>query len=453
MGCVTETHHHADSWPAPHPRHPVTGTLSVPGSKSITNRALILSALADGPSTITGALVSRDTELMVDALRGLGVAITIDTTGPLPVISVDPAQLGPGHIECGLAGTVMRFVPPAAALAGGEVTFDGDAQARLRPMSTMLDALADLGVTVTGSRLPFTIDSSAGVPAGGRVTIDASSSSQFVSGLLLSGARYATGITVTHVGGALPSQPHIDMTVDMLRQAGVTVDAGSDSWTVHPGPVAAHHWVVEPDLSNAGPFLAAAAVTGGSVGIRAWPKTTTQPGAQFIPIFEAMGCTSRFDADPDHPGCGTMTLTGPKPGTVTGIDIDLSDLGELTPTVAAVAAVATTTSRLTGIGHLRGHETDRLKALTNEITRLGGCCRDSADSLIIEPAQLHGGHVHTYADHRMATFGAIIGLAVAGVTVADIGTTRKTLPDFSSLWHRLVDGPSPRLSVVEDGEN
>ncbi|HEX6351737.1 3-phosphoshikimate 1-carboxyvinyltransferase [Actinophytocola sp.] len=414
-------------WAAPFATGPVHATVAVPGSKSITNRALLLAALSDGGGTLTGALRSRDSQLMCDALRALGVPVTDD--GDQVVVGAHAGLRGPALVDCGLAGTVMRFVPPAAAIADGEVRFDGDPRARERPMSTVLDALRALGAVIDGDGLPFTLHGKGRV-AGGTVTIDASASSQFVSGLLLAGARYDAGLTVQHVGKPVPSLPHIDMTVRMLREAGVTVaDDEPNTWHVEPGPIAYRDWVVEPDLSNATPFLAAAAATGGSVTVPGWPTDTTQPGDVFREIATRMGCTVERD------GSG-LTVTGPD--QLSGIDFDLHDVGELTPTVAALAVLADGPSVLRGIAHLRGHETDRLAALAAEINALGGHATETEDGLEITPKPLHAGLWKAYEDHRMATAGAIVGLMVPGVEVDDIGTTSKTLPDFPAMWAGML---------------
>ncbi|MBU3063483.1 3-phosphoshikimate 1-carboxyvinyltransferase [Nocardia sp. NEAU-G5] len=418
-------------WPAPHTDRPVHATVTLPGSKSITNRALILAALADRPSTITGALRSRDTNLMIAALRAMGAGID----GDADTLTVTPAPLTGANVDCGLAGTVMRFLPPVAALASGEVSFSGDEQASLRPLDTILEALRSLGATVDGDKLPFSVHGAGGL-RGGSVTMDASGSSQFVSGLLLSAARFGEGLTVHHEGAALPSMPHIEMTVQMLRQADVEVTAPTDPrkeqvWTVAPGPIHGVDWEVEPDLSNATPFLAAAAVTGGEVTIPHWPQLTTQPGDVIREILVRMGAEVRR-------AHGKLRVHGPQ--RLAGIDIDLHDVGELTPTVAALATLADSPSRLRGIAHLRGHETDRLAALSTEINRLGGKVTETEDGLDIVPTPLHGGLWHSYADHRMATAGAILGLRVPGVQIEDIGTTAKTLPDFVSLWETMLSG-------------
>ncbi|WP_433869992.1 3-phosphoshikimate 1-carboxyvinyltransferase [Saccharopolyspora sp. CA-218241] len=414
-------------WPAPTAPGAVRATVPVPGSKSITNRALVLAALADGPSTLSAPLRSRDTELMAAALRSLGTTVR---DGPDGSWLVEPGELrGPVEVDCGLAGTVMRFVPPVAALAEGRITFDGDPRARERPLGTVLDALRALGAEVGGDALPFELRGAGGVP-GGEVTIDASASSQFVSGLLLSAARFDRGVVVRHRGGPVPSLPHIDMTVAMLRDAGVEVDAEQpERWQVSPGPVRALDLAVEPDLSNATPFLAAAAVTGGTVTVPGWPARTTQAGDAIRDILARMGAeVRRTDAG--------LTVTGP--AALTGIDIDLHEVGELTPTVAALAALAEGGSRLRGVAHLRGHETDRLAALERELTGLGGAVRQTEDGLVVEPRELTGGTWRSYADHRMATAGAILGLRVPGVRVEDIATTAKTIPDFPGMWAAML---------------
>lgn len=428
-------------WAAPTAPGPVNATVELPGSKSITNRALILAALADGPSRITGTLRSRDTDLMLDGLAALGIGIDCaadDSTD----ITVTPAPMHGASVHCGLAGTVMRFLPAAAALAKGPVHFDADEQARSRPLRTVIDALRLLGVTIDGDGLPFTVHGT-GAVVGGPVTIDASASSQFVSGLLLSAARFSTATTITHSGGPVPSMPHIEMTIEMLAAAGVQVSTETDaltSWSVEPTTIRAVDWVIEPDLSNAAAFLAAAAVTGGSVSVPRWPETTTQPGAEIVSILVDMGCETTHSND------GVLTVTGPE--RLKAIDIDLRDVGELTPTVAALCTVAEGTSTLWGIEHLRGHETDRLAALTAEITRIGGECRETDDGLVITghaPSELTPATWRSYADHRMATAGAALGLVVEGLAVENVETTAKTMPDFPQQWEAVVaTGDSPR---------
>ncbi|MGH3768702.1 MAG: 3-phosphoshikimate 1-carboxyvinyltransferase [Pseudonocardiaceae bacterium] len=429
-------------WAAPLAPGPVRATVTVPGSKSITNRALLLAALAGTGGTIRRALRSRDTDLMIGALAALGVPVT--DRGTELEVAAHRGLRGGVTIDCGLAGTVMRFVPPLAALATGPVRFDGDEQARARPMSAVLGALRALGCRIDGDALPFVLHGTGRVP-GGAVRIDASGSSQFVSGLLLSAAGYDAGITVHHNGPPVPSRPHIEMTVQMLIDRGVQVDSvqvdsvdvdtdGAARWTVAPGRVAGGDYDVEPDLSNATVFLAAAAVTGGRVTVPGWPRRTTQAGDAIRPLLTQMGCRLELHED-------GLTVSGPD--RLDGVDADLHDVGELTPTLAAVAALASGPSRLRGIAHLRGHETDRLAALATEISALGGDVRETADGLEIHPRPLRadpGRPWGAYADHRMATAGAILGLMVPGIAVDDITATSKTLPEFPASWSAMLAG-------------
>ncbi|MGX9673889.1 3-phosphoshikimate 1-carboxyvinyltransferase [Mycobacterium sp. HM-7] len=424
-------------WPAPSVTGPVQATVTVPGSKSQTNRALILAALAttsgnaQGSSMISGALRSRDTNLMIGALQALGVTITGDGTELTVGGAISPA--GDVRIDCGLAGTVLRFVPPVAAVGHRVVTFDGDEQAKTRPITPLLDAMRGLGVDIDGDGMPFTV-SGTGSVAGGEVRIDASSSSQFVSGLLLSGATFRDGLTVIHTGATVPSQPHVEMTITMLREAGVEVDdSAPNRWHVSAGPIAARHWAIEPDLSNSVPFLAAAVVTGGTVRLAHWPEQSVQPSGD---ILELLGKLNTIVQVVDS----HLEVRGAE--SYPGFDANLKAVGELAPSMAALAALASpgSVSTLSGIAHLRGHETDRLAALTNEINGLGGQCRETEDGLVITAVPLHEGVWQSYADHRMATAGAIIGLRVPGIQVEDIGTTAKTLPDFPGMWADLLAG-------------
>ncbi|HUE34537.1 MAG TPA: 3-phosphoshikimate 1-carboxyvinyltransferase [Mycobacterium sp.] len=429
-----------DSWTAPYTTAPVHATVAVPGSKSQTNRALVLAGLAAaqglGTSRISGALRSRDTELMIGALRTLG--LSVDGTGPELSVSGRIAPGAGARVDCGLAGTVLRFVPPLAALAQSAVDFDGDEQARVRPIAPLLDALRGLGVRIEGTGLPFRVLGSGSV-AGGIVAIDASASSQFVSGLLLSAASFTDGLTVQHTGSALPSAPHIAMTVVMLRQAGVDVDDSvPNRWHVRAGPVAVRHWEVEPDLTNAVAFLAAAVVSGGTVRVTGWPATSVQPAENILDIFTKLNAVvTQTDSFLEVRGSSGYD----------GFDVDLRAVGELTPSVAALAALASpgSVSHLSGIAHLRGHETDRLAALSAEINRLGGNCAETPDGLVITATPLRPGTWRAYADHRMAMAGAIIGLRVAGVRVDDIGATTKTLPEFPQLWARTLAGREPSV--------
>ncbi|MFI8999982.1 3-phosphoshikimate 1-carboxyvinyltransferase [Streptomyces sp. NPDC053541] len=426
-------------WPAPYAAGAVDATVTVPGSKSVTNRALVLAALAAEPGWVRRPLRSRDTLLMAEALRTLGVKIDegVGPDGTGEAWRIIPAGLrGPATVDVGNAGTVMRFLPPVAALANGAVRFDGDPRSHERPLHGVIDALRALGARIDDDgrgALPMTVHGAGGLE-GGVVEIDASSSSQFVSALLLSGARFNQGVEVRHVGTRLPSLPHIRMTVDMLRAVGAQVDEPEhggrpDVWRVTPSALLGRDLVVEPDLSNAQPFLAAALVTGGRVTVPDWPARTTQPGDALRQIFTEMGGSCELT---DR----GLTFTGT--GRIHGIDVDLGEVGELTPGIAAVAALADSPSTLRGVAHLRLHETDRLAALTREINALGGDVTETEDGLHIRPRPLHGGLFHTYHDHRMATAGALIGLAVKGVEIENVKTTEKTLPDFPRMWTEML---------------
>ena len=412
-------------------------TLRLPGSKSISNRAVMLAALSDSPSTLRGLLKARDTSLAVAALRALGCSL--EETGP--DLRVAAGALEPGasvSVDVGNAGTVMRFLPAVAALSPASVAFDGDPRARERPMGALLSALRDIGVSVDdGGRgaLPFAIHGS-GAVRGGPVTLDASASSQLVSGLLLAAARFDRGIEVHHQGPPVPSLPHIEMTVRMIRDAGAEVEVGGgerpDFWRVRPGRLNLGDFTVEPDLSNAGPFLAAALVTGGSVTIRDWPSNSLQPADAILDVLTRMGGAVTHGPD-------GLTVTGS--GAVNGIEADLRDIPELCLPLTAVAAFASGPSTFTGVGHTRLQETDRLAAITKEINALGGDVTELPDSLTIRPRPLRAepGHAfESYDDHRMVMAAAVLGLAVPGIEVTNVATVGKTFPDYTARWGELT---------------
>ena len=417
---------------------PVQLSVVIPGSKSVTNRALILAAQAKSPSLLRRPLVSRDSQLMVAGIKSLGIGIeekNVEINGVQELHwKVTPARLvGGAKIDVGNAGTVMRFLPPLAALVQGDVAFDGDPRSYERPLGPVIKALEELGISVDHENrysLPLTLRGKGSIK-GGKLTIDASASSQFLSALLLVAPSFTDGLVVQHQGEKMPSMPHIEMTVEMLLQFGgqVDIDSKVQTWSVKPGQLHGCDLVIEPDLSNAAPFLSIAMVCGGSVTIADWPGVTTQPGDQLRSILTSMGGSVSLNKN-------GLTVTGN--GKIHGIDIDLHDVGELTPSIAALAALADSPSYLRGIGHLRLHETDRLAALTREINSLGGDVVEEETALRINPAPLHGGVFHTYDDHRLATAGAVLGLVVKDIGVENIETTRKTLPDFPGLWSSLL---------------
>jgi 3-phosphoshikimate 1-carboxyvinyltransferase len=392
-----------------------------------------MAALSSGECRINHPLQARDTLLMAQALSALGSSVEIQEDAFI----VNPGNTSePVQVDCGLAGTVMRFVPPVAALGSSSIRFDGDPHARVRPMRQIISALRSLEVEIDDDgrgTLPFTVSGKGFVP-GGSVTIDASESSQFVSALLLAGCRYDAGVTIIHSGAALPSMPHIDMSIEVLRELGIQVevevqDSTRASWKVHPGVPRSFNVTVEPDLSNAAPFLAAALVSGGSVAIPDWPTQTTQAGDALISLLPQLGASVSRDGN-------DLVVTGGS--EISGIDVDLHDVGELTPVIAALCALAIGPSTLRGIAHLRGHETDRLAALVTEINKLGGNASETPDGIHIEPAPLHGGQFATYSDHRMAMAGAVLGLAINDLVIEDIATTGKTLPNFANMWQEMI---------------
>lgn len=424
-------------WAAPVGESPLLATIEVPGSKSLTNRKLVLAALADSPSTLTAPLHSDDSARMIDALRTLGAEIEeIPGSGRFGTdlhITPPAAFRGDVTIDCGQAGTVMRFIAPLAGLAEGDVTITAHASALHRPMGEMIKALRTIGADVDDGgnwALPFTVRGRGHI-RGGEVTIDASGSSQFVSGLLLAAPRFDVGLHLIHSGERLPSVPHIDMTVETLARRGIQVERPSpNEWVVPAGVPRGRDAAIEPDLSNAAPFLAAALLTGGSVTIPGWPATSTQPGALLPEILSLLGARTGRRG-------GALTVTGT--GRIAGVDLDLTAASELTPTLFALAAFADAPTTLHGIGHIRGHETDRIQALIDNLRALGGDAQELPDGIRVTPVPLHGGLWRAHHDHRIATAGALIGLRVPGVEVDDIGTTAKTMPEFPQLWAQLLD--------------
>jgi 3-phosphoshikimate 1-carboxyvinyltransferase len=418
-------------WQAPLADGPVDATVRLPGSKSVTNRALVLGALAAGVTELVDPLDSRDTRLMAAGLRVLGVPVQAGP-GRWAVTGQEPPLAANGDlVDVGNAGTVARFLPPVAALAGRSVLFDGDPRVRERPVGGLVEGLRQLGVRVTdsGGRLPLQTHGTGRVP-GGTATIDASQSSQQVSGLLLAGTRFEGGLDLHHVGAPLPSRPHVLLTVALLQRAGAQVQMEGDHWLVAPGQLRGGRIRIEPDLSNAAPFLAAAMLTGGRVRVPHWPLSTAQPGGLLPGLLGRLGAEYTLTDD-------GLTLTGR--GQVNAFELDLSTCGELAPVFAALAALADGPSRLSGIGHLRLHESDRLAALQAELGELGADVQQLADGLAIRPGRLRGRRFHTYDDHRLAMAAAVLGLVVPGLVVENVEATAKTLPDFVDRWTRMLD--------------
>lgn len=435
-------------WAAPLADAPVQATVAVPSSKSLTNRKLVLAALSDAPSTLSSPLHSEDSARMIEALRTLGVGIELvpgdGAFGPDLHVTPPAALHGGVTIDCGQAGTVMRFIAPLAGLATGDVTITAHASALHRPMGEMIKALREIGADIDDGghwALPFTVRGRGHV-RGGEVTIDASGSSQFVSGLLLAAPRFDVGLHLIHSGSRLPSVPHIDMTVETLARRGIQVERPSaNEWVVPAGVPRGRDAVIEPDLSNAAPFLAAALLTGGSITIPGWPPASTQPGALLPEILSLLGARTGRRG-------GALTVTGTR--RIAGVDLDLSAASELSPTLFALAAFADAPTTLHGIGHIRGHETNRIDALIGNLRALGGEAEELPDGIRITPRPLHGGLWRAHHDHRIATAGALIGLRVPGVEVDDISTTAKTMPEFPQLWAQLLQGEAGPTDASSD---
>lgn len=376
---------------------------------------------------------------MIEGVRSFGVDIQItDNAGCLDLIVTPPPEFTAPRqpIDCGLAGTVMRFLPAFALQCEGQsITFTGDEHASKRPMSELLDAFRTLGVCVDAASLPFTMR----VPqrfTTRQVMIDSSRTSQYISALLLVGARLPNGLTITHTGDHLPSQPHIDMTIQMLAERGVDVEySHPHTWSLAHHEIAPIDTVIEPDLTNAAVFLAAAAVAGGTVRVAHWPQTTTQAGDQIRSILAQMGAQVSFvDGDLSVQGAGTLT-NPPR--------IDLSEASELAPVVAGLVACGDGVCELTGIGHIRGHETDRLAAISAELNSLGVFTEQFDDGL-----RIHGctGNLtpsrplRSYADHRMVHMACLVSLRTNGLEIEGVEAVSKTMPDFCARWEAMLSG-------------
>lgn len=442
-------------WPAPTAAGPIHAQVTLPGSKSQTSRALVIGTIAAKPTLISGALASRDSYMAARAMQSLGAEIEfLDNSD----VAVHPPEVlrGGSTIDCGQAGTVMRFGSALAAFADGKTTLVGDASAANRPLRPLMDSLKALGASVKyGGKpgyLPVTIK---GVPARAKkaraklknedtVRVDTSSSSQYLSALMLASPLINERVSL-RAEGRVPSWPYVAMSLDMLADQGVHIERTSSwSWLTDPTRPVGNPIAIEPDLSNAGPFLASVLLTGGQVTIPHWPAKTDQVGKYWLELLPLFGANVALSAT-------GLTVSAPEGLTWPGLEYDLGACGELAPTVAALCLFATSPSTLSGIGHLRGHETDRLDALATEIKRLGGSARVLRDGIRIEPAPLTGARLESYEDHRMATFGAIVGLRVPGCSVFDIATTAKTLPNFPERWDAMLAGAQspPTLTMAE----
>jgi 3-phosphoshikimate 1-carboxyvinyltransferase len=403
---------------------PPRATLSLPGSKSLTNRALVIAALAEGESRLSGALDSDDTRHMVIALGRLGLAVAWDR--PTETIRVGgrggeiPAR--GAELYGGNAGTAVRFLTGLVALGRGRFTIDGDSRMRERPIQDLLDALAALGVDARsepGNGCPPVIVEAAGV-RGGEATVAGATSSQFTSSILLV-APYASRDVRLRVAGTPVGEPFVDMTLAMMRRAGAEAERRGGEIRVRaglryrPGEI-----VIEPDATAASYFLAAAALCGGEVKVRGLGANSLQGDVEFARVLGDMGAAVRHDPD-------GLSVEG---GTLRGIDRDFRGISDTFLTAAVLAPFASSPTLIRGIAHTRRQESDRVAAVARELSRLGVRVRESDDALEIEPSMPHGGEVETYDDHRMAMSFALIGLRVPGIRIRNPGCVAKTLPDY-----------------------
>lgn len=407
--------------------HPLDAVVAVPGSKSIANRALICAALADGPSTLTGLPDGDDTEAMVECLGLLGIAIGLDRSGASNVAVVEgiggALPAGPVTLPTRLAGTTSRFVTALAALGRGPYLIDGDPPLRARPMGPLHDALSRLGATVeAGARpghLPVTI--SGPLRGARRIEVRGDVSSQFLTALMLIGPYVPSGLHVA-VTTPLVSRPYLEITQSVMADFGhdaVMID--DHDIEVAPGRYTGRHYAIEPDASSAGYPLAAAAICGGRVEVPGLTNRSVQGDARFCDVLAAMGCIA------DRNESATIVQSGPG---LDGIDVDMVELSDLVPTLAAVAAFASTPTRIRGVGFIRAKESDRLGDLCRELRRLGADAAETADGLTIAPADLHGTLLGTHHDHRLAMAFGLIALRVAGVEIDDPDVVSKSWPGY-----------------------
>lgn len=408
------------------PQGKVSGQLAVPGSKSLTNRALPLAALASGTTRVTGALVAEDSEVMIRALRDLGVTLRVDGTTVIVEGVGGPLPAQAARLDLRLSGTSLRFLTAILAAGQGEYVLDGNARMRERPVQDLLDALIGLGAHAGGvdGRPPVTL--TARGLSGGEMAVRGDVSSQFLSGLLMA-APLAHGPLVVNVDGELLSKPFVDMTLDVMGHFGVTARRdGYRRFELQPTTYVARDYAVEGDAMAAGYFWAAAAVTGGDVTVTNLGAGTRQGDARLAAVLQRMGCRVTWQP-------GSVTVTGPEPGGLCGGEFDLNDMPDQAQTLAVVGLFAAEPVRITNVANMRVKETDRLSAMTRELTRLGARVEEGADSLTVWPLGAAPGSqtlLRTYGDHRMAMALAVAGTRLPGVVIEDPGCVAKTYPGF-----------------------
>jgi 3-phosphoshikimate 1-carboxyvinyltransferase len=415
---------------------PLDATVTVPGSKSLTNRALLIAALAAGRSVLTGALASDDTRYMAGALRALGIRVEQEDRAAGARFTVQGQggrfPVSEAEIFIGASGTAARFLTAALALGHGRYVLDGVPRMRERPIEPLLMALRQLGATIysqEGTGCPPVVAEAAGLP-GEICRVRGDLSSQFLSALLMVGPYAGGGMTV-HVEGELVSRPYIGITTSIMRDFGVTVLEQGDRYIVPPGVYTAREYAIEPDATAASYFYAAAALTGGTVRVAGLGRGAVQGDLAFVDVLERMGCTIERGAD-------AITVHGP--AQLRGVDADMGDISDTAQTLAAIAPFASGPVTMRGLAHARLKETDRVAAVAAELRKLGGQVEERPDGLTIHPSALHAGTVATYDDHRMAMSFALIGLRVPGIRIADPGCVAKTFPDFFERFEAMRGG-------------
>jgi 3-phosphoshikimate 1-carboxyvinyltransferase len=407
---------------------PVDAEVRVPGSKSVTNRAFVVAALADGDSTIRNALFSEDSYWLMDALVRLGFEVRADSaTGTVEVRgeggSIPWTDVG---VSVGNAGTAARFLPPVLSLGEGPYRVDGVPRMRERPVADLVDAMRGLGAVVdyAGEEGRFPLIVRGGGLPGGETTVEVSKSSQFLSGLLIAAPAAATPVTL-NLSGELVSRPYVGITTGVMRGFGVEVSECPGRYHVEPARYEARDYRVEPDASAASYFFAAAALTGGRMTVPGLGEGCSQGDLRFVEVLEEMGCAVEVGAD-------ATEVRGPERGKrLSGVEVDMTEISDTFITLAAIAPFAATPTTISGIAHTRHQETDRVSAVASELNRLGVEVEEGEDSLCIIPrTELKPAGIHTYGDHRMAMAFSLIGLVVEGVIILDPACVTKTFPDY-----------------------
>jgi 3-phosphoshikimate 1-carboxyvinyltransferase len=412
---------------------PVRGVVRPPGSKSVTNRALAVAALAQGTSRLTGLLDSEDTRVMIESLRRLGIELQHDPSKEIAEVTGCAGEIPSGTAELDLknSGTSLRFLTALCTLGKGTFRLDGNARMRQRPIGDLAAALNGLGANVT-------CETATGAPpvrvqahglAGGETTVAGQTSSQYLSALLMAAPGGRTPVTL-HVAGDLVSRPYVEMTLGVMSAFGVQVATPTPgSYRIEPATYQALEYNIEPDASAASYFFAAAAITGGEVSVSGLSRNALQGDVRFASVLERMGCGVDYQTD-------RITVSG---GELRGIDVDMNAISDTAQTLSVVALFAEGPTRIRNVAHIRHKETDRIRALTTELGRLGIRVEEHADGLSIHPGPARPATIETYDDHRMAMSFALVGLRTAGIRIADPDCTSKTYPRYFDDLQALCD--------------